>query len=167
MTQFWVPIQMSGFIPLVTDFSNSILFSTIFLDRLHTSPGHCHYTTSCSLFYLLSLLAFLINLFPLGFSTDIRNSTCLVRRMNSSLKKRFGCGLQTLCIIALCVARFIKRCFCNKIISHKVLFGFSVILFWGDLKQADGLDSGHWFWGTTLYLAVLLTVLGKAALISE
>ena len=49
----------------------------------------------------------------------------------------------------------------------KILFGFSVILFWGDLKQASGYDSGHWFWGTTLYLAVLLTVLGKAALISE
>ncbi|KAG6876279.1 hypothetical protein C0992_000210 [Termitomyces sp. T32_za158] len=49
----------------------------------------------------------------------------------------------------------------------ELLFGFSVILFWGDLKQADGLDSGHWFWGTTLYLAVLLTVLGKAALISD
>ena len=49
----------------------------------------------------------------------------------------------------------------------QILFGFSIILFWGDLKQASGLDSGHWFWGTTLYLAVLLTVLGKAALISE
>ena len=48
-----------------------------------------------------------------------------------------------------------------------MLYGFSIILFWGDLKQASGLDSGHWFWGTTLYLAVLLTVLGKAALISE
>lgn len=51
--------------------------------------------------------------------------------------------------------------------SSQVLFGFSVILFWGDLKQATGLDSGHWFWGLTLYLAVLLTVLGKAALVSE
>jgi len=40
-------------------------------------------------------------------------------------------------------------------------------LFWGDLKLSNGLDTGHWFWGTTLYLAVLLTVLGKAALISE
>ncbi|KAL1660926.1 hypothetical protein GGF50DRAFT_118469 [Schizophyllum commune] len=51
---------------------------------------------------------------------------------------------------------------------HSILtYGFSVILFWGDLKQSDGLDSGHWFWGTTLYLAVLLTVLGKAALISD
>ena len=52
-------------------------------------------------------------------------------------------------------------------VSVQVLFGFSVILFWGDLKQATGYDSGHWFWGTMLYLAVLLTVLGKAALISE
>ena len=50
---------------------------------------------------------------------------------------------------------------------QQLLFGFSIILFWGDLKQASGLDAGHWFWGTTLYLAVLLTVLGKAALISE
>jgi phospholipid-transporting ATPase len=35
------------------------------------------------------------------------------------------------------------------------------------MKQASGLDSGLWFWGTSLYLTVLLTVLGKAALISE
>jgi phospholipid-transporting ATPase len=47
------------------------------------------------------------------------------------------------------------------------LYGFSVILWWGDLKQSDGLDTGHWFWGIVLYMAVLLTVLGKAALISE
>lgn len=54
-------------------------------------------------------------------------------------------------------------------LSHvsQVLFGSSVILFWGDLRLSNGLDSGHWFWGTTLYLAVILTVLGKAALISE
>jgi hypothetical protein len=51
--------------------------------------------------------------------------------------------------------------------TSQILFVFSVILFWGDLKQSSGLDSGHWFWGTMLYLAVLLTVLGKAALISE
>ena len=49
----------------------------------------------------------------------------------------------------------------------QVAFGFSIILFWGDLKQPTGYDSGHWFWGTMLYLAVLLTVLGKAALVSE
>ncbi|KAG8221375.1 Ca-transporting ATPase [Butyriboletus roseoflavus] len=55
----------------------------------------------------------------------------------------------------------------NALYHSLILFGFSVILFWGDLKQVTGLDSGHWFWGTALYLAVLLTVLGKAALISD
>ncbi|TEB37429.1 calcium transporting ATPase [Coprinellus micaceus] len=55
----------------------------------------------------------------------------------------------------------------NALYHSLILYGFSVILFWGDLKLANGLDSGHWFWGTTLYLAVLLTVLGKAALISD
>ncbi|PPQ62936.1 hypothetical protein CVT24_006176 [Panaeolus cyanescens] len=55
----------------------------------------------------------------------------------------------------------------NALYHSILLYGFSVILFWGDLTLADGLDSGHWFWGTTLYLAVLLTVLGKAALISD
>ncbi|KAG8901247.1 hypothetical protein FRB99_005456 [Tulasnella sp. 403] len=55
----------------------------------------------------------------------------------------------------------------NALYHSLVLFGFSIILFWGDLKSSDGRDSGHWFWGTTLYLAVLLTVLGKAALVSD
>ncbi|KAI6112036.1 Ca-transporting ATPase [Pisolithus croceorrhizus] len=55
----------------------------------------------------------------------------------------------------------------NALYHSLILFGFSVIIFWGDLKQATGLDSGHWFWGTALYLIVLLTVLGKAALISD
>ncbi|EIW80800.1 aminophospholipid-transporting P-type ATPase [Coniophora puteana RWD-64-598 SS2] len=55
----------------------------------------------------------------------------------------------------------------NALYHSLILFGFSVILFWGDLKQANGLDSGHWFWGTMLYLTVMLTVLGKAALISD
>ncbi|KAF8813752.1 Ca-transporting ATPase [Phlegmacium glaucopus] len=55
----------------------------------------------------------------------------------------------------------------NALYHSLILYGFSIILFWGDLRLANGLDSGHWFWGTTLYLAVLLTVLGKAALISD
>ncbi|KAI0820969.1 calcium transporting ATPase [Irpex lacteus] len=55
----------------------------------------------------------------------------------------------------------------NALYHSLILFGFSVILFWGDLKQATGFDSGHWVWGTSLYLAVLLTVLGKAALVSD
>ncbi|KAK7473026.1 aminophospholipid translocase [Stygiomarasmius scandens] len=55
----------------------------------------------------------------------------------------------------------------NAFYHSIILFGFSVILWWGDVKQVTGLDTGHWFWGTSLYLAVLLTVLGKAALISD
>ncbi|KAI0314556.1 calcium transporting ATPase [Amylostereum chailletii] len=55
----------------------------------------------------------------------------------------------------------------NALYHSLILFGFSIILFWGDLKQSNGFDSGHWFWGTMLYLAVLLTVLGKAALVSD
>ncbi|KAI0031845.1 calcium transporting ATPase [Vararia minispora EC-137] len=55
----------------------------------------------------------------------------------------------------------------NAFYHSLILFVFSIILFWGDLKQSSGLDSGHWFWGTMLYLAVLLTVLGKATLVSD
>ena len=55
----------------------------------------------------------------------------------------------------------------NAFYHSLVLFAFSAVLFWGDLKQATGFDCGLWFWGTTLYLATLLTVLGKAALVSE
>src|SRR5882762_8921672 len=66
-----------------------------------------------------------------------------------------------------CWYRLFISCYDNDGIIAQILFGFSVILFWGDLKQSTGFDSGHWFWGTMLYLAVLLTVLGKAALVSE
>ncbi|KAF5345280.1 hypothetical protein D9758_008433 [Tetrapyrgos nigripes] len=55
----------------------------------------------------------------------------------------------------------------NAFYHSIILFGFSIILWWGDVKQSTGYDTGHWFWGTALYLAVLLTVLGKAALISD
>ncbi|KAJ7690706.1 calcium transporting ATPase [Mycena rosella] len=55
----------------------------------------------------------------------------------------------------------------NALYHSVLLYGFSIILFWGDLKQATGFDSGHWYWGLVLYLSVLLTVLGKAALISD
>jgi hypothetical protein len=34
------------------------------------------------------------------------------------------------------------------------------------MLMSGGL-AGHWVWGTTLYTAVLATVLGKAALITE
>ncbi|KAH9927393.1 phospholipid-translocating P-type ATPase, partial [Amylocystis lapponica] len=55
----------------------------------------------------------------------------------------------------------------NALYHSLILFGFSIILFWGDLKQSTGYDSGLWLWGTMLYMAVLLTVLGKAALVSD
>lgn len=69
------------------------------------------------------------------------------------------------CIIVWYIFTFILHTVADTLL--KILFGFSVILFWGDLRLANGLDSGHWLWGTALYLTVLLTVLGKAALISE
>jgi phospholipid-transporting ATPase len=69
----------------------------------------------------------------------------------------------------VCIALVPKRIALISVffVFPQLLFWFSVILFWGDLKQSNGFDSGIWFWGTTLYLAVLLTVLGKAALVSE
>lgn len=51
--------------------------------------------------------------------------------------------------------------------SPQALFILSLCVFWGSLIATDGGEGGHWVWGTTLYLAVLLTVLGKAALVSE
>lgn len=50
---------------------------------------------------------------------------------------------------------------------RQLLFAFSVLVYYGDLIASDGKNSGLWVWGTTLYMGVLLTVLGKAALISE
>ncbi|KAL1411420.1 aminophospholipid translocase [Vanrija albida] len=55
----------------------------------------------------------------------------------------------------------------NAIYHSVLLFAFSCIVFYADLIAADGKNSGLWVWGTMLYLAVLLTVLGKAALISD
>ncbi|KAF8328241.1 uncharacterized protein EI90DRAFT_3126404 [Cantharellus anzutake] len=55
----------------------------------------------------------------------------------------------------------------NALYHSLLLFTASVILFWGDSKEPSGLDSGHWIWGTILYMTVLITVLGKAALISD
>ena len=40
-------------------------------------------------------------------------------------------------------------------------------IFYYDLVQSDGKVAGHWVWGTALYTAVLGTVLGKAALVTN
>ncbi|WVQ80831.1 hypothetical protein IAT38_002938 [Cryptococcus sp. DSM 104549] len=55
----------------------------------------------------------------------------------------------------------------NAFYHSVILFAFSMFVFYDDLLAWDGKNSGLWVWGTTLYLAVLLTVLGKAALISD
>jgi hypothetical protein len=116
----------------------------------------------------LSLSASLISSSRHASLTDIPNSTFWDRIMLSLRKPRFGYGLVMLCIIVSCAPTSSFHVPTDDI--HwllQVAFGFSIILFWGDLKQTTGYDSGHWFWGTMLYLAVLLMVLGKAALVSE
>lgn len=48
----------------------------------------------------------------------------------------------------------------------QVIYVVSVAIL-GDLVLPQGWVAGQWVWGTTLYLSALLTVLAKAALISE
>jgi phospholipid-transporting ATPase len=55
----------------------------------------------------------------------------------------------------------------NALYHSVLLFAFTCLAFTGDLISSDGKGSGLWVWGTTLYMVVLLTVLGKAALISD
>jgi phospholipid-transporting ATPase len=43
-------------------------------------------------------------------------------------------------------------------------FASQAFMLW-DWPQYDGLNAGHWVWGTGLYTAALATVLGKAALV--
>ena len=51
---------------------------------------------------------------------------------------------------------------------HSIILYIGGELFWyGDLIQGDGKVAGHWVWGTALYGATLLTVLGKAALVTN
>lgn len=49
----------------------------------------------------------------------------------------------------------------------QVIYVVSVAIFWENLILPQGWIGGQWVWGTTLYLSALLTVLAKAALISE
>ncbi|CAG8459145.1 11098_t:CDS:10 [Diversispora eburnea] len=55
----------------------------------------------------------------------------------------------------------------NAFFHSLVLYWVSIFIFDQDLVLSDGQLAGHWFWGTTLYTAVLATVLGKAALITD
>lgn len=63
------------------------------------------------------------------------------------------------------------RVFASWIITavyHSIILYCGGCLFWIlDGVQGDGLVAGHWVWGTAMYGAVLLTVLGKAALVTN
>jgi len=55
----------------------------------------------------------------------------------------------------------------NGFYHSLILYLFSEGIWWLDLPQSDGKVAGHWVWGTALYTAVLATVLGKAALVTN
>lgn len=55
----------------------------------------------------------------------------------------------------------------NAVYHSLVLYVFSELIWYGDLIQGNGQIAGRWVWGTALYGAVLLTVLGKAALVTS
>lgn len=55
----------------------------------------------------------------------------------------------------------------NAVYHSLILYIFGVLLWPWDLIQGDGKLAGHWVWGTGMYGAVLLTVLGKAGLVTN
>ncbi|KAL2422007.1 Phospholipid-transporting ATPase DRS2 [Exophiala dermatitidis] len=51
---------------------------------------------------------------------------------------------------------------------HSIIaYIFSSYFFYDDLVLSNGKIGGHWLWGTSTYTAILLVVLGKAALITN
>ncbi|CAG8786310.1 6372_t:CDS:10, partial [Gigaspora margarita] len=55
----------------------------------------------------------------------------------------------------------------NAFFHSLILYLLSIYVFQYGLVLTDGQLADHWFWGTALYTAVLATVLGKAALITD
>jgi phospholipid-transporting ATPase len=55
----------------------------------------------------------------------------------------------------------------NAFYHSLILYVASVLIWWRDMPMGDGKIAGHWVWGTALYTAVLVTVLGKAALVTN
>lgn len=55
----------------------------------------------------------------------------------------------------------------NGFYHSLIAYFVSQAIFLYDLPQSDGKIAGHWVWGTALYTAVLATVLGKAALVTN
>lgn len=66
---------------------------------------------------------------------------------------------------------FRMKVFCewlaNSVYHSILLYLFGELIWRGDLIQGDGKIAGHWVWGTALYAPTLLTVLGKAGLITS
>lgn len=55
----------------------------------------------------------------------------------------------------------------NAVYHSLILYVFGELLWPWDQVQGDGKMAGHWVWGTAMYGAVLLTVLGKAGLVTN
>ncbi|KAK4502195.1 hypothetical protein PRZ48_005620 [Zasmidium cellare] len=55
----------------------------------------------------------------------------------------------------------------NGFFHSLVLYFVSEAIYWRDGVLSDGKIAGHWVWGTALYTAGLVTVLAKAALITN
>ncbi|KAI1913572.1 aminophospholipid translocase [Ophidiomyces ophidiicola] len=55
----------------------------------------------------------------------------------------------------------------NGFYHSLIAYFLSQAVFLYDLPTKDGIVVGHWVWGTALYTAVLATVLGKAALVTN
>lgn len=55
----------------------------------------------------------------------------------------------------------------NAVYHSVILYFFSAAIWKDDLILANGQMAGHWVWGTSLYAATLLTVLGKAGLVTN
>ncbi|KAL9489270.1 hypothetical protein ACSS6W_001547 [Trichoderma asperelloides] len=55
----------------------------------------------------------------------------------------------------------------NAVYHSLVLYIFAELIWYSDVIDNQGQTDGHWVWGTALYGAVLLTVLGKAALVTN
>lgn len=55
----------------------------------------------------------------------------------------------------------------NAFYHSIILYLFAEAMWPDDLIQSDGRIAGHWVWGTALYTSVVVTVLGKAALVTN
>jgi phospholipid-transporting ATPase len=55
----------------------------------------------------------------------------------------------------------------NGFYHSLILYYGSILIYWDDAPLSDGTTAGHWVWGTAMYTAGLVTVLAKAALITN